>query len=187
MAAAAVLATVSLLPAAQAKPPGQGNQPVFVVGNGFGYEYEKTCTDTEPYSCGTHSGRVLVHVTVQNRPNPLTAITVGWQIVPITATPGVDFTGPTSGTLTIPTHSSQQPVIVPVVIDGLAEPTETFQVRLTSSSAGGDISDSGIGNIWNDGLIPPDCDLSRSASLTVSLTCTAWRPGGASSLATATR
>lgn len=109
---------------------------------------------------------------MQNRPNPLTAITVGWQIVPITATPGVDFTGPTSGTLTIPTYSSQQPVIVPVVIDGLAEPTETFQVRLTSSSAGGDISDTGIGNIWNDGLIPPDCDLSRSASLTVSLTCT---------------
>lgn len=177
MAAVAALVTVGLLPAAQAKPPGPGNQPVFDVLDGAAYEYEKTCTNTEPYTCGTSVGRVFVHVGVQNRPNPLAPITVGWAIDPVTATYGVDYTGPTSGTLTIPTNSSQVAVIVPLVIDGLAEPTETFRLRLTSSSVGGTISDTGIGNIWNDGRIPPDCDLSRPGSDVVSMTCTA-RPSG---------
>jgi hypothetical protein len=174
--AAATLATFGLLPAAQAKPPAPpSNQPVFEVFDGYAYEYNKTCTNTQPFSCGTSAGRLLMQVGVQNRPSPLAEITVGWQIEPLTATPGVDFTGPTSGTLTIPTYSSQVPVVVPLVVDGLAEPTETFRLRLTSSSVGGTFTDTGIGNIWNDGQIPADCTLNRLSTYTDRPSTQQWR------------
>ena len=61
--------------------------------------------------------------------------------------------------------------------DGVAEPTETFRLRLTGSSSPVDISDTGIGTITNGGHLPTDCTMSRVSISSASMTCTA-RPAG---------
>jgi len=67
---------------------------------------------------------------------------------------------------------------VPLVNDGVAEPSETFTVRLTSASVPGDISDTGTGTILDGSQFPTDCTLSQDLDAgTRSLTCTG-RPAG---------
>ncbi len=167
--AAAALVTLGLAPAAAQA----ASRTVFTVWDAGGYEYYKQCSDTPPYPCGTFNGGTLVQVTVANPARPYRTITAGWQIVDITTTAGADYTGPTSGTLTIPAGQTVTTISIPYVNDGVAEPDETFRVRLTSSSVpGADISDTGIGTIWDGGAVPADCDLSRPDAQSVSMTCT---------------
>jgi hypothetical protein len=161
--AVAALCGLGLLPAAHAAGP------VFTVWDGSSYEYYKSCTTSPPYSCGANSLSMYLQISVANRTGP---ITLGYQITDITATAGQDYTFPTSGTVTIPSGQYVTGLHIPLVNDGVTEPNETFRVRLTSSSAGGDISDTGIGTIWDAGQIPLDCNLNRTDSMTVSMTCT---------------
>lgn len=167
VAGVALLSAFCLLPAAQAANP----NTVITVGNGQAYEYTKYCLDDAPYTCGVRNGSFSIMIQVTDRPKN-TAITVGYQIVDVTTTAGADYTAVTSGTVTIPTTAAQAYVQVSVVNDGVAEPTETFQVRLTSSSVPANISDTGTGTILDGGQIPVDCSLSRIAGSTVSMTCT---------------
>ena len=166
-AGAAALVAFGLAPAAQAA----NLHTLLTVGDGSSYEYTKRCLDDAPYTCSTRTGSISIMIQVTDRPKN-TAITVGYQIVDITTTAGQDYTAPTSGTVTIPTTAAQAYVQIPIVNDGVAEPSETFRVRLTSSSVTADISDTGLGTIQDSGQIPPDCDMTRIAGSTVSMTCT---------------
>ncbi|HEY0638332.1 MAG TPA: Calx-beta domain-containing protein [Pseudonocardiaceae bacterium] len=166
MAAAAALGVLALVPAAQAAPA-----PVFTVGDTSTYEYRKDCsTQGPPYACTTTAQTMYFQIwtpsTVRNR------VTFGYQIEVGTATPGVDFTGPLTGTAVMAANTNWAYISVPLVMDGVAEPSETLRVRLTSSSTAGDISDPGNGTILNDGQIPADCTLSRPTLNVTSLSCT---------------
>jgi Calx-beta domain-containing protein len=99
-------------------------------------------------------------------------VTVNWQIVDISTTAGQDYTGPTSGQLTLAAYSSQGYVHVPVVNDGVSESTETFRVQATSISVNANISDTGTGTITDGGNMPPDCSMSRVDNSTYTITCT---------------
>ena len=148
---------------------------VFTVWDGSSYEYYKTCSDTPPYPCSTVAETMYVQISAsQTKHSP---IVLGYSIEDITTTAGADYTLPTTGTVTIPANQYVTGLYVPLVADGVAESTETFRVHLTSSSVGGDFTDTGLGSIWNDGLIPGDCSLSRSSLYSVSMTCTG-RPAG---------
>ena len=104
-------------------------------------------------------------------------ITVGYQIINWTAVAGQDFTG-TSGTVTISPYNQNINIVVPLVNDGVAEPSETFTVRLTSASVPGDISDTGVGTITDGSQFPTDCTLTQVLDQrSRSLTCTS-RPAG---------
>lgn len=168
LVATAALVTIGLAPVAQAAKP----QPpaTFTVYDGASYEYVKTCANTAPFACGTFAQNMFVQIVGPYPPKSF-PITLGFAIDPITATPGADYTV-TSGTATIPANQYVTSIWIPLVADGVAEPDETFRVRLTSSSIGGNLSDTGIGTIWNDGQIPPDCTLSKSDLRTTSMACT---------------
>jgi hypothetical protein len=99
-------------------------------------------------------------------------ITIGWQVVDGTAVAGQDFTGPTSGTVTIPAGQVQAYFPIPLVYDGFNEPTETFTARMTSSSPIADISDTGLGTIWDGTEVPGDCSMAKSSAEVISMTCT---------------
>ncbi|WP_412543931.1 Calx-beta domain-containing protein [Longispora sp. K20-0274] len=168
-AAALAMVTLGLAPAAQAASPN-----VFTVADGSSYEYYKDCQVVAPYACGTNatSMYILISDTYPGKGYP---ITLGYQLEPITATAGADYTG-TTGTVTIPAGTYQAQLLIPIVNDGAAEGSETFRVRLTSSSSGGTFTDTGIGTILDEGQIPLDCDLSKPNVATTSLACTN-RPG----------
>lgn len=166
VAAVTALAAVGMAPVAQA-----ANRVVFTVWDSSGIEYYKQCSNVPPFTCGTFNGGMLTQITVANAPRN-TPITVTYQIDGITATPGLDYTGPTTGTVTIPAGwgVGWTPTL-PMVNDGVPEPNETVRVRILSSSVGGNISDTGIGTIYDGGPIPVDCDLFRPDSQSFSMTC----------------
>ena len=166
IAGVAALLALGTLPAAQAS-----SRTVLTVSDSASYEYYKSCSDSPPFACGTFGNTIFITIQVKNRPRPDAPITVGYQIVNGTAVAGQDFLGPTSGTVTIPVNASQDYVPVQLIVDSVTEPTETFTVRLTSSSVPADISDTGTGMINDGGVIPADCNLSRADASTVSLTC----------------
>jgi Calx-beta domain len=170
--AAIVLTVLAIQPAAHAAPraPQSGGGEVFTVWDGSSYEYYKTCSATAPFTCGTFAQTMYLQITDSSARS--VPITLGYHIEDITATAGQDYTFPVNGTVTIPANQYGTALFIPLVVDGITEPAETFRVHLTSSSVGGDISDTGIGTIYNDGLIPADCSLSRSSLYTVSMTCT---------------
>jgi hypothetical protein len=168
--AAAMFASMSFAVPAQA-----AGGEVFTVWDGSSYEYYKTCSATPPYPCSTVAQTMYLQITGSQTKS--TPIVLGYHIEDITTTAGADYNFPTTGTVTMPANQNVTALFIPLVADGIAEPTETFRVHLTSSSVGGNISDTGIGSIWNDGLIPGDCNLSRSSLYTVSMTCTG-RPVG---------
>jgi hypothetical protein len=166
----AVLMALGMQPAAHAAVQPAASGEVFTVWDGGSYEYYKTCSGSAPFSCGTFAQTMYVQITGSWPPKSV-AITLGYRIEDITTTAGQDYTLATTGTVTIPANQYVTGLMVPLVADGIAEPNETFRVHLTSSSVGGNISDTGIGTIWNDGLIPADCSLSRSNLHTVSMSC----------------
>jgi len=168
VAASAALLLLGMQPAAYATRP---NAPeVFTVWDGGSYEYFKTCSGAPSFTCGTYGHTMYVQITgswpPRNQP-----IQLGYKITDITATHGVDYNFPTTGTVTMPAGQYVTGLNIPIIVDSVAEPSETFQVSLTSSSVGGNISDTGIGTITDGGLIPADCDLSQADADTVSMTC----------------
>lgn len=176
--AAAALVMLGLAPTAQAAPPAP---TFFTVYDAQRSEYTLDCTDSPPSSCAVViNNSMYVGVSVTNRPKShgqYFPITVGYQIVNGTAVAGQDFTG-TSGTVTISPYNQNINIEVPLVNDGVAEPSETFTVRLTSASVPGDISDTGVGTILDGNQFPTDCTLSQDLDAqTRSLTCTN-RPAG---------
>lgn len=58
---------------------------------------------------------------------------VDYEIIPGSALPGQDFTGPLHGTVDFTIGNDFRSIQIPLVNDGRAEPIETFTVRLTSA------------------------------------------------------
>jgi Calx-beta domain len=166
-AATVALGALALVPTAQAAGP------TFSVLDGQAYEYRKDCsTQGPPFPCTTSTQTMYVEIWTSW---PVSRqVTFGYQIEPITATQGADYTG-TTGTVVMAARTNFAFIAIPVILDSVAEPSETLRVRLTSSSIGGNISDTGIGTILNDGQIPADCTLSRPSLMVTSLAC-AGRP-----------
>lgn len=167
VAVVAALVTFGLQPPAHA-----AKQAVFTVWDASGLEFVKSCSNTPPYPCGTSSSGTLVQITVANRPTPSATITLGYQLENITATAPADYGPATTGTVTVAPY--QYVTVIPIghVNDGVTEPNETYRVRLTSSSVGGNISDTGITTIYDGGNMPVDCDLFRPDGDSFSITCT---------------
>jgi Calx-beta domain-containing protein len=168
MAASVILGALVFAEPAQASNP---NNITFTMGDTSSYEYVKDCSTTAPYPCTTSSLTMYVEIWTPLPPKPYRDVTFGYAIDPITATQGVDYIG-TTGTTVMAAGSNFAFIAIPVINDGVAEPSETLRVRLTSSSIGGDISDTAIGTILDDGQIPADCTLTRPSLMVTSMACT---------------
>ncbi|HEX6873403.1 MAG TPA: Calx-beta domain-containing protein [Micromonosporaceae bacterium] len=162
-------ALVLAAPAQAGKPPGR----TFSVMDSQSYEYRKDCSTQSPYPCTTSTQTLYVEIWTSTTVSQ--QVTFGYQIDPISATEGLDYTG-TSGTAVMAANTNFAFIAIPVINDGVAESSETLRVRLTSSTMAGDISDTGTGTILNDGQIPADCSLSRSSLMVTSMECTSRPP-----------
>ena len=171
---AAILCTVGALSTAPMASAGGGPPTVITVGDFSGYEYLPMCSNTAPYPCGNTALSLGFRIYTSRIYNH--NITVGWQIFDGTATAGVDYTGPTSGTVTIAGNTVSREVLVPLANDGFGESNETFQVRLTSASVPADLSSIGTETILDGSRIPGDCTLSKSAPNQEAMTCTGRPP-----------
>jgi hypothetical protein len=145
------------------------------VGNFSGYEYLPTCSNTAPYPCGQTALNLEFRIYTSKIFNH--DIHIGWAISGGTATPGVDFTGPTTGTVTIAANTVNNAVDIPLVNDGFGEPNETFNVHLTSADVPANLSSVGTETILDGSRIPADCSLGKTAPNQESMTCTN-RPAG---------
>jgi hypothetical protein len=166
---ATVLVAASVLPATSAALASAPSTTI-TVGNFSGYEYLPTCSNTAPYPCVQTALNLEFRIYtshIYNHP-----ITIGWSISGGTATPGVDFTGPTAGTVTIAANTVNAAVDIPLVNDGFGEPNETFNVHLTSASVPADLSSVGTETILDGSRVPGDCTLSKAAPNQESMTCT---------------
>lgn len=101
------------------------------VYGGVTAEYRKTCTNQAPFVCGTYGN--VASFTIQTY-GQRTPVTVSYQFLSGTAIAGQDFTGPYTGSVTIQPNFPQAWVSVPVVNDGITEPTESLSLRVTSVS-----------------------------------------------------
>ena len=169
---AAVALCVLSVQAAEAAPRGHGT--TVSVSGATSYEYVKSCSNTAPYPCGTYNQQLQFTIYTTNQGSA--PITVGYQTVDGSAVAGSDYQA-TSGTVTIQHDFPQAYVLVTLVNDGVSEPSETLQLKLTSSSSPADISSVGTGTILDGGQIPLDCNLGKTAPNQESLTCTN-RPAG---------
>lgn len=184
-AAALLTPTLALAPAT----PAAAASTVFTVGaSGSGaspnWEYRWGCDGHGPGACSTVDGAVAVVIRVENRPQPAAPITVDYQVEDITAVHGVNYTGPTSGTITIPAYHPEDTwgmglFGIPILDTGSeGAPDKTLRVRLTGSSVpGADLSDTAIGVVQSGGEVPRDCTLSRPDADSFSAGCTD-RPAG---------
>jgi hypothetical protein len=166
---AAIGLVVLALPATSHAGAPRGHGLVVSVRGETSYEYVKSCSNTAPYPCGTYAAQVEFTIYTTNQGSG--SVTVGYQTVDGTATAGSDYVAK-SGTVTIQQNSPQAYVLVTLVNDGVSEPTETFNMKLTSSSPSGDISSVGTATILDGGLVPTDCTLGKTAPNQESLTCT---------------
>jgi hypothetical protein len=169
---AAVTLCMLSVQAAGAATRGRGTT-VSVLG-ATSYEYVKSCSNTAPYPCGTYDQQLVFTIYTTNQGSA--PITVGYQTVDGSAVAASDYQA-TSGTVTIQQNSPQAYVWVTIVNDGVAEPTETMQLKLTSSSSPASISSVGTGTILDGGQVPTDCTLGKTAANQLSMTCTN-RPAG---------
>ncbi len=163
-AAVVVMGAFALVPTAQAAGP------TFDVSDPQTYEYRKDCsTQGPPFACPTTAQSMYFHIWT---PLPVRrAVTFTYVVESITATPGgVDYTG-TTGTAVMAARTNFASLSIPLTMDGVAEPSETLRVRLTSATGGGNISDPGLGTILDDGQIPADCALTRPSLMVTSLAC----------------
>lgn len=165
---AAAAATLSTMPAASAVP----RASVAVYG-GVTAEYVKRCTSVEPFVCGTYTNVASFTISVWNTNSP---VTVSYEFLSGTATAGVDFTGPYTGSVTIQPNFPQAWVSVPVVNDGIAEPTESLSLRVTGVSVRANTGAQDETLIFDGGNMPADCNLARDRT-SFTLTCTD-RPAG---------
>src|SRR5262245_3844939 len=99
----ATLCAAGILSVASAAMAGQPST-VITVGNFSGFEYLPTCSNTAPYPCTNVAQSLSYRIYTSHIYNH--NITVDWQISGGTATPGVDFTGATTGTATIAGNTS---------------------------------------------------------------------------------
>ena len=136
-------------------------------------EYRKTCTTQEPFTCGTFGNVASFMIQTSGQG---TAVTVSYEFRSGTAIAGQDFTGPYTGSVTIQPNFPQAWVSVPVVNDGIAEPTESLSLRVTSVSQPASIGPPADSQIFDGGNMPMDCNPARTFS-TSSITCTN-RPAG---------
>jgi hypothetical protein len=176
-AAAAALCTFGVASAAHASPPSPQNL-VLTISDAFSYEGVPSCP-TGGGTCTVRPGtpQFIISVTgwsSQTKKN--TSFSVTYQLVDVTTTAGSDYTAPTTGQITVPANSAQVYFSVPLVIDGVSEPTETFTLRLTSSSVPANISDTGTGTIYDATQIPSDCTAFKPDDHVMNLTCTARPP-----------
>jgi hypothetical protein len=167
MVAAGALAMLAMMAPASA---GRSTTAVVTASDTDGYEYVKSCDNTAPYSCHTDSGKLVFLINASNTPNN-SAISVSYQIVAGTATAGVDYLGPYTGTVTV-TPGFPTNVIVPLVNDGSAELAETVSLHLTGASVSANLTSVGHGTVKDGGSVPVDCNFTRDAS-SASVTCTA--------------
>jgi hypothetical protein len=181
VASTAVLAVGMVQTAASAKPPAPTTFAIYHV-DGAGttyhnYEFRWNCANVGP--CVKYGGHVVFQIVVSNRPQPVAPITVNYAIDDITAVHNVNYSGPTSGTLTIGSTFNDVQLAIPIIDTGSeGAPDKTLRVRLTGSSVpGANISDTEIGIIHSGGEIPRDCTPSRPDSESFSTTCTG-RPAG---------
>jgi aryl-phospho-beta-D-glucosidase BglC (GH1 family) len=101
---------------------------------------------------GSSSGVATFTVTL-SRPSSQ-AVTVAFATVDGTVKQGQDYT-PVSGTLTFAPGETQKTIAVPLLGDTIAEPNETFFVRL-SNPTGASVSDGeGMGTVVDDDTVPP--------------------------------
>jgi len=174
----AAVAAVSLAFVAVVPGPAQAAPPLVVtVDDAINFEGVVICADGTPAPpCGTiQPNSQRFYVRLSRSANQ--AVTVGWQLVPGTATAGSDYSGPTTGSVTIPKGSFATSFTVPLVYDGFNEPTEQFTVRLTSSSVPATITDTGTGTIQDGTQSPADCTPSVIHEGAVGLSCTNRPPG----------
>ena len=164
------LAAVPLAPAAVAAP-----KTTITVGSFSGFEYLPTCSNTPPFPCGQTALNLRFRIYTSRFFQE--DITVDWQIFGGTATAGQDYSGPTTGTVTIAAHTINNEVLIPLVNDGFGEPDETFQVRVTGASVPANLSSVGTQTIRDGSRIPGDCSLSKNATNHTAMTCTD-RPAG---------
>jgi hypothetical protein len=164
----AVLVSTGLLPT---QPAAAGHQRSVSISDSSSYEYSKSCVLQS--ECNTIFNSVLAFgITVNNRPKPNHPIFIDWELVDVTTTAGADYTGPTSGTITLEPNRVWTNLVVPVVNDGVGEPTETVELHLTGISESIDISDIGVGTIQDGAQIPEDCTHTWIDNFERSLTCT---------------
>ena len=152
----------------------RGHGTVVSVRGETSYEYVKSCSNTAPYPCGTYNAQLEFTIYTTNQGSA--PITIGYQTMDGSALAGSDYQA-ASGTVTIQQNSPQAYVLVTLVNDGAAEPTETVRLKLTSTSSPADISSVGTGTILDGGQIPIDCNLGKTAPNQESMTCTN-RPAG---------
>jgi hypothetical protein len=143
------------------------------VYGGVTAEYRKTCTNQAPFVCGTFGNVASFMIQTSGQ---RTAVTVSYQFLSGTAIAGQDFTGPYTGQVTIQPNFPQAWVSVPVVNDGIAEPTESLSLQVTSVSQNASIGPPANTLIFDGGNMPMDCDPARTFSSS-SITCTN-RPAG---------
>lgn len=167
-------AALCLLSVQAAEAATRARTPTVTVVGGASYEYVKSCSTTSPYPCGTYDTQLVFIIYTTNQGSA--PITIGYQTVNGSAVAGSDYQA-TSGTVTIQQNSPQAYVPITFYNDGVAEPAETMQLTLTSSSSPANISSVGTGTIWDGGQIPTDCGLSKTAPKQLSMTCTG-RPAG---------
>jgi Calx-beta domain-containing protein len=149
---------------------------IITVDDVSGNEGVVVCDDTGSPPCGTVVANSLYfYIRISNAP-PHTAVTVGWQLQDGTAHYGTDYTGPTTGTVTIASGATGASMSVPLVSDGFNESTEGFTVHLTSASVPANLTDVGNETILDGTQIPADCSTTNPSGGLVNLTCTA-RPG----------
>ncbi|MCI0687915.1 MAG: hypothetical protein L0Y54_11855 [Sporichthyaceae bacterium] len=168
----AIVATIAALCATGLVPTANAARPItLTLFDRTDWEGHHVCPDgAGPCTTGANTAYFTIRIAdLKARGFP---ITIGWQLVNGTAVAGQDFTGPTSGSVTIPAGQVQTFFSVPIVFDGFGEPTETYTARMISSSPAANISDTGLGTIWDGTQIPEDCSMAKSSDDIISMTCT---------------
>jgi hypothetical protein len=135
------------------------------------YQYTKYCDGS---TCNLEESTILVFEFIENSEVP---VTIDWATQDVTAHNGVDYTGPTSGSVSIPQNDCGNCAFVefPVVNTGTPG-TKTFNFLVTGTSVHA-ATNNGTGTIYPGAQIPGDCSLAYLSSLSKSLTCTG-RPSG---------
>jgi poly(3-hydroxybutyrate) depolymerase len=101
---------------------------ITIVDNDPGLQFESAT-----YSVAEDAGAVLINVTRGDDTN--SAAAVNYATSDLTATNGVDYTG-TTNTLSFAPGERVKLISVPILNDGITEPTKTFRVTLSNPSDG---------------------------------------------------
>jgi hypothetical protein len=165
---ATALGALSVLPMATAASAEAST--TFSIDSTSQYEYLPTCSNTAPFPCGQTALVLAFRIYTSHIYNH--DITVNWSISGGTATAGSDFTGSTTGTVTIAKNTVNHEVDIQLVNDGWGESSETFNVHLTGASVPGDLSAVGTETILDGSRIPADCSLGKTDPGEESMTCT---------------